>query len=259
MNFFTKMLDFSDKVVIVTGGLGLIGRQLVLAFNEFNATVIVLDLLSERFEEYFSSCENIHFFKTDIAEPKEIQTSVERIIKDFRKIDVWINAAYPRTADWGKAIDEVSFESWNENLKLHLGSYFWSSKLVLEIMKAQKSGALINFGSIYGVVGPNFDVYKGTEMTMPVAYAAIKGAITNLTRYFATLYGPYNVRVNCIAPGGIYNHQPEEFVKNYNQLTPLKRMGRDYEIAMPTIFLASQAASYITGQTLLVDGGWTAQ
>ncbi len=258
MNFFTKMLDFSDKVVIVTGGLGLIGRQVCSAFNEFNATVIVMDISSELFDEYFSSCKNIHFFKMDITDPSEIESCIKRLIKDFRKIHVWINTAYPRSADWGNFIDNVSYESWNENLKIHLGGYFWSSKLILEVMKKQQTGNLINFGSTYGVVGPNFDVYKGTDMTMPVAYAAIKGAITNLTRYFAALYGPYNIRVNCIAPGGIYNNQPEKFVEKYNELTPLKKMGKDYEIAMPTVFLASEAASYITGQTLLVDGGWTA-
>jgi NAD(P)-dependent dehydrogenase (short-subunit alcohol dehydrogenase family) len=259
LDFFTKMLEFSGKVVAVTGGLGLIGKQVSLAFNEFDATLVVLDIHPDLFDKYFASYPNIHFLKMNITEPDEIKAGVEKIIKDFQKIDVWVNTAYPKTKDWGKFIDDVSFESWNKNISMHLGGYFWSSKLVLDEMKTRKSGSLINFGSMYGAIGPNFNVYAGTDMTTPVAYSAIKGALASLTRYLATLYGAYNIRVNCIAPGGVHNNQNENFVKRYNELTPLRRMGKAYEIAMPTVFLASEAASYITGQILMVDGGWTAQ
>jgi NAD(P)-dependent dehydrogenase (short-subunit alcohol dehydrogenase family) len=253
------MVDFTDKVVVVTGGLGLIGKQVVMAFCEFNATVIVLDRSPDLFDQYFSSYQNTHFYQVDVEKPNEIENSINNIIGLFNKIDVWVNIAYPRTKDWGHFIDMVSFESWNDNLKMHLGSYFWTSKLVLEEMKKKSSGSLINFGSIYGIVGPNFSLYEGTDMTVPVAYAAIKGAISSLTKYFASLYGPHKIRVNCIAPGGIFDHQAENFVERLNVLTPLRRMARDYEIAMPTLFLASEAASYITGHVLTVDGGWTIQ
>ena len=125
-------------------------------------------------------------------------------------------------------------------------------------MKEQQSGSIINLGSIYGVLGSDFTIYDGTKMTMPMAYSAIKGGIVNLTRYLASYFGKHNVRVNNICPGGIFDSQEPIFVRNYEHRVPLKRMGRPEEIASAVLFLASDAASYITGATIMVDGGWTA-
>ncbi|MEK7333547.1 MAG: SDR family oxidoreductase, partial [Nitrospirota bacterium] len=119
-------------------------------------------------------------------------------------------------------------------------------------------GTIINLASIYGVVAPDFSIYEGTEMTMPVAYSAIKGGIIALTRYIATYYAKYNVRANTVSPGGIFDNQQETFVKRYSDKTPLGRMGSPSEVTGAVVFLASEAASYITGQNLIVDGGWTA-
>lgn len=263
MKKFVEMINFTGQNIVITGGLGLIGKHVSEAFAEFNGSVIIADINEEAFESWVQqrnkSVKNkISFIYFDISNPKAIEEGIKKIVRSVNTMDVWVNLAYPRNDDWGNFIDDVTFESWEENVKMHLGGYFWSSKLVLEKMKEQGHGCLINFGSTYAVVGPNFDIYKNTGMTMPVAYSAIKGGIVNLSRYFATLYGPYNIRVNTICPGGILNNQNPEFVKNYSTLTPLKRMGNPEEIAMPVIFLASDGASYITGQTIMVDGGWTA-
>jgi len=257
MTSFKQMLDFTGKVVVVSGGLGLIGKQVLFAFREFNATLVAADVDEKRFRELFSGFDNVHFENLDVSKPSDIELGVKRILKKWGKIDVWINCSYPRTDDWSRSIDDVTVDSWDANVKMHLGGYFWASKVVLESMKSNGSGCLINFGSTYGVVAPHFDVYAGTDMTVPVAYSAIKGGIITLSKYLAAIYGPYNIRVNCICPGGVYDRQDERFVKRYDELTPLKRMARDYEIAMPVVFLASDAASYITGHTLMVDGGWT--
>jgi len=257
VDFFKRMLDFGNKVIVITGGLGLIGRQLVLAFAEYNGLVVVADIDKGRFEELFAKIKNLYFEKLDISDPVDIESCIERIIGKWEKIDVWINCAYPRTADWGRWMDDITFDSWNKNIQAHLGGYFWTSKLVLNHMKKRRSGNLINFGSIYGTLGPNFDIYEGTKITMPVVYSAMKGGILSLTRYYAALYGPYNIRVNSICPGGVYDQQDDIFVEKYSKLTPLKRMAHAYEIAMPVLFLASDSASYITGHTLMVDGGWS--
>lgn len=258
---FKKMMDFTGKVVVITGGAGLIGKEVSLAFLEHGASVVVADMDEKIFRGIF--CDfldsgKISFERFDITNPSGIGKGIKKIIGKFKKIDVWVNSAYPRTPDWGNYIDDVTFSSWDKNIRMQLGGYFWSSKLVLEYMKKKRSGCLINFGSTYGVVGPNFDIYKGTDMTMPVAYSAIKGAVVNLTRYLAALYGGHNIRVNCICPGGVFNGQNPGFVKRYGNLTPLKRMAKNTEMAMPTLFLASDAASYITGHVLMVDGGWCA-
>jgi len=257
VDFFKRMFDFGDKVIVITGGLGLIGRQLVLAFAEYNGLVVVADIDKERFEELFAKIKNLYFEKLDISDPVDVESCIERIIGKWGKIDVWVNCAYPRTSDWGRWMDDITFDSWNKNIQAHLGGYFWTSKLVLNHMKKRRSGNLINFGSIYGMLGPNFDIYEGTKITMPVVYSAIKGGILSLTRYYAALYGTYNIRVNSICPGGVYDQQDDIFVEKYSKLTPLKRMARAYEIAMPVLFLASDCASYITGHTLMVDGGWS--
>jgi NAD(P)-dependent dehydrogenase (short-subunit alcohol dehydrogenase family) len=140
---------------------------------------------------------------------------------------------------------------------MHLNGYFLCCQVTLEQMKKQNHGSLINMSSIYGHLGPDFSVYAGTEMTMPAAYSAIKGAITNLTRYLASYYGPANVRVNSISPGGVFANQPESFVARYKEKVPLRRMAAANDIAAAVHFLLSDDAAYITGQNLVVDGGWS--
>jgi NAD(P)-dependent dehydrogenase (short-subunit alcohol dehydrogenase family) len=124
-------------------------------------------------------------------------------------------------------------------------------------MKEQKKGSIVNISSIYGVVGPDFGVYEGTEMTLPAAYSAIKGGIINFSRYLAAYLGPNGVRVNCISPGGIFDNQNPVFVENYNKKVPMKRMGLPIDISPAVTFLLSEEASYITGQNIAIDGGWT--
>jgi NAD(P)-dependent dehydrogenase (short-subunit alcohol dehydrogenase family) len=140
---------------------------------------------------------------------------------------------------------------------MHLNGYFLCCQQIAEQMKKQKKGSIINLGSIYGVVGPDFSIYAGSNTTMPAAYAAIKGGIINFTRYLATYYAKDGIRVNAVCPGGIYDNQPAVFVKKYAEKTPMGRMGYPEEIAGPVIFLASESSSYITGHILMVDGGWT--
>ena len=124
-------------------------------------------------------------------------------------------------------------------------------------MAAKKNGTIVNIGSIYGTVGPDFNVYNNTELTMPAAYSAIKGGVINFTRYLSSYYGKNNIRVNCVSPGGIFNNQPVEFVKNYENKVPMQRMGKPEDISPAVSFLLSDDSSYITGQNLIIDGGWT--
>ncbi len=256
---FSKAFDFNGKIVCVTGALGLIGQKVCEAFLDYNATVIACDLQMSIDEHSKSNTNDSLKYETlDISSQESTESCIKNIIKKYKKIDVWVNLAYPRTGDWGNSIEEVSLGSFNQNCSTHLGGYFWSSKCVTEIMKNQGSGSLINCSSIYGVVGPDFDIYP-EGMTMPIAYSAIKAGIINMSKYLATMYGKFGVRVNSICPGGVESNQPSEFITNYNKATPLKRMAKAEEIAMPILFLASEAASYITGETLMVDGGWTAK
>lgn len=261
MNYLDKF-KLSGKVTFVTGGVGLIGTEVTKALADTGGKVVILDIDEEKSNELIISLKkeskDVEFEEFDVTELDKIDSAIAALKSKYARIDVWVNAAYPRTADWGSKVEDLSLESWQKNVDMHLNSYAWISRKICLIMKEQGGGSLINFGSIYGVVGNNFSVYDGTELTSPMAYCAIKGGIVNLSRYLASYFGEFNVRVNTICPGGIFDNQNETFVKNYERNTPLRRMGKPEEIASAVLFLASDAASYITGATIMIDGGWTA-
>ncbi|GGF08111.1 oxidoreductase [Flavobacterium limi] len=243
------MFSIKDKVIIVTGGNGLLGKQMVSTFREHGAIVIAADIY---FEE-----QGYDDFIIDITVEDSVKEGIAAIIEKYNRIDGWVNNAYPRTKDWGTKFEDIALESWRKNVDMHLNGYFLCSQVVLEQMKIQGFGSLINMSSIYGLVGPDFTIYEGTEMTMPAAYSAIKGGLNNFTRYLASYYGSYQVRVNTVSPGGIFDNQPESFVNNYNKKVPMKRMGSPKDIVSGVAFLLTDEASYITGHNLVVDGGWS--
>ena len=260
-NYLSKF-SLKGKVAYVTGGLGLIGSEISKAFASAGATVVILDIETDkdnqRVKKIQSKEHKIFFEYCDITDLKKIETKIDSFISKYSQIDIWVNCAYPITEDWGNKVENLSLDSWRKNIDFHLNSYAWFSKEVALRMKKKESGVIINIGSIYGVVGSDFTIYEGTEMTTPMAYSAIKGGIINFSRYLASYFGKYNIRINNVCPGGILANQNPIFIKNYNKRVPLKRMGKPDEIASVVLFLASDAASYITGETIMVDGGWTA-
>lgn len=261
MNYPDKFL-LTGKNIFVVGGVGLLGIEITKALAEAKASVVVLDVDEEKGQRLTKELKNkgirIEFERFDITELINIDKVIEGLQLKFGQIDVWINAAYPRTKDWGEKVEDLKLSSWQKNVDMHLNSYSWISRKVCLIMKEQRSGSLINLSSIYGVVGNDFTVYEGTAINSDMAYSAIKGGIISLGRYLASYFGEYNIRVNTVCPGGIFDNQNEIFVKNYSKKTPLKRMGKPEEIATAVLFLSSDASAYITGITLMVDGGWTA-
>lgn len=245
------MIHLKDKIIVVVGGDGMLGKEFVKQIRASDGIAINADIHQQ------SDLEK-HSFFCNITDENSIKQLIESVLKKWGRIDGWINTAYPRTADWGAKIDNISFDSWRKNVDMHLNGYFICSKLAIDAMLLNKAGSLINIASIYGIVGPDFTVYDGTEMTMPAAYSAIKGGLINLGQYLASYYGKSGIRVNTISPGGIFDNQPESFVKNYNNKVPLKRMGTPQDIAPAAVYLLSDASSYVTGHNLVVDGGWTA-
>jgi len=245
------MINLKNKIIVVVGGSGMLGKEFVKQLKESEGIVINADINEE-------SDLNLFTFKCDITDEKSISHLISNVLQKFGRIDGWINTAYPRTDDWGAKIDNISFDSWRKNVDMHLNGYFISSKLAIDAMLKNEGGSLINVASIYGIVGPDFSVYEGTEMTMPAAYSAIKGGLVNLTQYLASYYGKLGIRVNTISPGGIFDNQPESFLNNYNKKVPLKRMGTPKDIAPAAVYLLSDASSYVTGHNLIIDGGWTA-
>ena len=244
-------MNLKNKIIIITGGSGLLGKEIIKRLLDNEATVINFDINS-------SSCINSEFVNCNITDEYSIKKSISSVIKKYGRIDGLVNNAYPRTNDWGVKYEDIKFDSWKKNIDFQLNSYFFMSQQVSRYMVQKKSGSIINIASIYGSVGPDFTIYENTEMTLPAAYSAIKGGIINFTRYLASYFGKHNINVNCISPGGIYDNQNSAFVENYNKKVPMKRMGTPKDIAPSVIFLLSDQAKYITGQNLIIDGGWTA-
>jgi NAD(P)-dependent dehydrogenase (short-subunit alcohol dehydrogenase family) len=240
-----------DKIIIVTGGSGLIGKELISNINSKGGKVINADILTET---------NLHAgnLQIDITDTNSVNKGIDQVIAEFGRIDGLINNAYPRTKDWGNKFEDIPYESWQKNVDWQLNSYFYFTQVVSKFMMEKRMGSIINMASIYGSVGPDFTVYDGTSMTMPAAYSAIKGALVNFTRYLASYLGPYNIRVNTVSPGGIFDNQNATFVANYEKKVPMRRMGLPEDISPMVSFLLSEEAKYITGQNIIIDGGWTA-
>jgi NAD(P)-dependent dehydrogenase (short-subunit alcohol dehydrogenase family) len=244
------MNSLKGKIIVVTGGSGLIGRSIIknIVSNgaiAINAEINVIDNL----DEGIVNC--------DVTDVDSVKKCIEKVLEKYNVIDGWVNNAYPRTADWGTKFEDIPLTSWQKNVDLQLNSLFICAQEILRIMKNQQFGSIVNISSIYGTVGPDFTIYEGTNMTMPAAYSAIKGGIVNFTRYLASYYGPYGIRVNCVSPGGILDQQNDLFVKQYEKKVPMRRMGLPEDIAPSISFFLSDETKYITGQNLIIDGGWT--
>lgn len=260
---YKKMFSLKGKTAIITGGSGLIGKEITTALAQAGAKCIILDINDKKSNELANGLRRrklkVQYEKFDITDLAKIEENIIRLIKKYKKIDIWVNNAYPRTKDWGNKVEDVKLESFRKNVDMHLNSYSWICKVVALYMKKNGiKGVIINLSSIYGVLGNDFTVYEGTNLTSPMGYSAIKGGITNLTRYFSSYFGKDGIRINNICPGGIFNNQNPKFVKQYNSKVPLKRMGKPEDIASAIVFLSSDASNYITGATLMVDGGWSA-
>jgi NAD(P)-dependent dehydrogenase (short-subunit alcohol dehydrogenase family) len=240
-----------DKIIIVTGGNGLLGKAIVSQIKAEGAFCVNMDINHE-------TNEDLSQVNCDITNQDSINQVISLVVDKYHHIDGLVNNAYPRTKDWGAKFEDIAFDSWKDNVDMQMNSSFYMCQKVFEHMKTQKSGSVINITSIYGVVGNDFTVYEGTGGTSPAAYSAIKGGLINFTRYLASYFGKYNIRANCVSPGGIFDHQNEIFVKNYEKKVPMQRMGTPEDIAPSVAFLLSDDAKYITGQNLIVDGGWTA-
>lgn len=242
----------NNEVVVVTGGLGYLGAQFVKSIRKAGGLPIVTDIVEPNLVD---SIEDYHFM--DITAEESITSVIDAVSGKYGKIDVVVNNAYPRNKNYGQRLEQVSYESFCENVDLHLGGYFLVMKLFAEYFKRQHGGSVVNISSIYGVVPPRFEIYENTDMTMPVEYAAIKSAVNHLTKYFANYYKGENIRFNTLSLGGILASQPESFLTQYRKYSMNKGMLDPEDVTGALCFLLSKDAVYINGQNLIVDDGWS--
>ena len=260
-------VDLTGQVVLVTGGAGILGRRFCGALAGAGAQVAVVDLHREACEEVAQALGGAaSSFACDVANPASVRTCVAAVAAHFGRIDVLVNNAATKTGDvqgFFKPFEEYTLDTWREVMAVNIDGMFLMAQAVGQRMLADgRGGRIVQTASIYGLVGPDSRIYEGSDylggpINTPAVYAASKAAVIGLTRWLATYWGDKGIRVNCLAPGGVSSGQNSEFSERYSARVPLGRMATADEIASPLLFLASEASSYVTGQVLVVDGGWT--
>ena len=267
------LFDVSDRVVVVTGGLGQLGRSYSLALADRGARVVVLDSavddarVAERFGERASD-ERLMFLRADVTRRSSLADALAEINSAWGVPHALINNAALDSPPDAPPEDSGPFESypeesWDEVMDVNVKGVFQSCQVIGGQMADAGRGSVVNICSIYGVVSPDQGVYEysrseGRPFFKPVAYSVSKSGLLNLTRYLATYWAARYVRVNTLTLGGVFNDQDERFVESYCARTPLRRMAREDEYCGAVIFLVSDAASYMTGSNMVIDGGWTA-
>ena len=253
----------NDKVVVVTGGAGALGRSFVAAIARQGGTAIVADVNIEAArrvaDEWQAQSVGVSVVATefDITSKDSVCALIGSLHERFGRIDAVVNNAYPRNKNYGRRLEDVTYQDFCENVNSHLGGYFLVAQQFCLAFKEQGHGNLINMSSIYGSMAPRFEVYEGTPMTMPVEYAAIKSAVVHLTRYFAQYFKGRGIRVNCLSPGGILANQSPDFLASYNAHCASKGMLAPDDVVGTLIFLLSDESRYMTGQNLFVDDGFS--
>jgi NAD(P)-dependent dehydrogenase (short-subunit alcohol dehydrogenase family) len=259
------LMSMAGRVSLITGGAGHLGSAMAEALAELGSDVVLLDRQIEHAEPFAAALASrfgvaVDLLSCDLEEETQLRQIPDQLRSRFGRLDVLINnAAFVGTAElqgWAVPFAEQTSHSWRRALEVNLTAAFVLTQACKPLLEGSDHGSVINVGSIYGVLGPDLSLYAGTAMNNPAAYAASKGGLLQLTRWMATVLAP-SIRVNAISPGGIARGQPEAFCERYIARTPLGRMGQEVDFKGATAFLASDLSRWVTGQNLMVDGGWS--
>jgi NAD(P)-dependent dehydrogenase (short-subunit alcohol dehydrogenase family) len=249
------LFSLRDRVAVVTGGAGQLGREIVRGLEERGARVAVFDVATER-------------FKVDVTDRAAIESATAEVVSELGVPHILVNAAALDSPPDAPPEEVGPFESYpeaafDEIMDVNVKGTFLPCQVIGARMAAEGRGSIVNVSSVYGMLSPVQELYEfrrggGEEFYKPVAYSVSKSALYNLTRYLATYWAKSGVRVNTLTLAGVANEQPQEFVDAYTARMPVGRMADVHEVVGPVVFLASDASSYVTGANLVADGGWTA-
>lgn len=250
--------DLADRIVLLTGGAGLYGQSLARHLLAAGATVVLASRHRAELERFAGKVGatrgRLRLGTFDQGDEESILALRDSIVRDFGRLDGLVNNAVARPV---RSIDSP-LEDWQASLRVNASGLFAITRAFGALMCERRSGSIVNIGSIQGIVGPDLQLYEGLEMHAVPDYFFHKAGLVNLTRYFAAHYGAHNVRVNCVSPGGLFSGQDPRFVARYERATYLRRMADEGDLGGPVVFLLSEAARYVTGINLPVDGGYTA-
>ena len=270
-----EKFDLTERVAVVTGGVGLLGAEFCRTLAEAGAAVAVVDLNPSALQAVADSFANSGYkalaLPADITQPASVSAVVEKVLSAFGRLDILVNSAAldpkfdPDAVNKGitpGAFEDYPLDLWNAALNVNLtGMFLMTQACVKPMIEHGKKGSIINICSTYGLNGPDQRIYikEGKRVAFkPIYYTVTKAGVMGFTKYLAAYYAETEIRVNALTPGGVFNNHEDYFVKNYSAKTILGRMAKKDEMNGALLFLASDASSYMTGNNVVVDGGWTA-
>lgn len=264
-----KRFCLDKKYVVVTGGTGLLGSLYCRRLAEAGARVIIADidqLKCRQLAEEITSNDHVAIgMAVDLANEQSVIQWARGIIETYGIPDVLINNAATKSPSFFAPLAEFTIDDWNKVMSVNVTGMFLTARELGSAMAIRERGSIINVSSMYGVVGPDQRIYEGSwyeemggAINTPLVYSVSKGAVIAMTKYLATYWGAKGVRTNTLTPGGVSSGQNSVFEEKYSSRVPLGRMAKAEEMVGAILFLASDASSYVNGQNIVVDGGWTA-
>lgn len=263
--------SLTDQVVLITGAAGLLGQEHAAAVLEAGGRPIISDINFDRAKEAARQLDPSETralaLKLDVTSREGCRAALAEVLERCGRVDVLVNnaAANPKVEDGLRPsrFETLSVEDWEADLAVGLRGTFLCSQIFGGHMANSGGGAIVNVASDLGLIAPDQRIYRDEGMSKqdapakPISYSVVKGGLVLMTRYLATYWAEEGVRVNALCPGGVFAGQSEQFVQRLTNLIPLGRMARADEYRAALVFLAAPASSYMTGSTLVVDGGRT--
>lgn len=266
-----RLFGLEGKIIVLGGGAGQIGFAMAMALADAGAKVAIADIDEEMAREKIRNADaelaaKLSFYKLDVSSKSAVKQTIAAIEVAEGPVYGLVNCFHFKgntrkldtSSNFFAGFEDYPEEAWDLVHDVNLKGSFLMAQAAIPFMKKGGGGVIVNISSTYGNVSANKSIYGNSGINSPVAYATSKAALINLSRYIATHFAEAGIRCNTLSPGGVFNNQSEDFLKNYTALTPLGRMAsaEDYQAAI--VFLMSPGSSYMTGANLVVDGGWTA-
>jgi len=259
----SRLINLRGRRALITGGAGNLGRVFAETLGELGADLLLVDLPGSKLEDFATEVKerwsvNVSSYFCDLGSQVQRTELIKWVADSGEPLNILVNnAAFVGTSNlpgWSVPFEEQSLETWRSAMEVNLTAVFDLCKGLTPILRNSGNSSIVNIASIYGFLGPDWDLYKGTQMSNPAAYAASKAGLIQFTRWLSTTVSP-EIRVNAISPGGLLRSQPEVFVKRYIEKTPIGRMAEEDDFRGAIAYLASDLSRYVTGHNLVIDGG----
>jgi NAD(P)-dependent dehydrogenase (short-subunit alcohol dehydrogenase family) len=263
MKSIYDLLSLKNKTALVTGGAGYLGSEISYTLAELGANIIIASRDQKKCErKCVEISKNVKSpvktlaLELDLLNRRSMVECFEKIHKHFKAVDILVNNAWSGNKNTWESIGD---KDWNYDIEMSLNSVFRITKIAFQDLKKTK-GVILNIASMYGHIGPDYRIYDGKQFANPPSYGAAKAGVIQFTRYLASFLSPYKIRVNAISPGAFPHKETQKhkgFLKRLGSKNPMNRIGYPHELKGAVALLCSDAGSYITGQNICVDGGWT--